>query len=137
MRYRLRHFALVILLFSVSTPIAAQTPKHGDRKPPVNPCHSKGVALTRPFTKAFPAYGFLAALPSLDKEADSSDAPKQSKLILCENGKELGPAHGVHAEIGQIGTGKYSHWTKIGIIFSASDNSDPNVNGRTYKAVMP
>jgi hypothetical protein len=72
--------------------------------------------------------------PSLTSAADTSERPTQSSYLVCENGTPLGPAHSVHAEIASKGKGRFSHWASIGFILSASDNSDPNTNGRTYTA---
>jgi hypothetical protein len=48
----------------------------------------------------------------------------------------IGPAHAVHADIAKQGRGRYSHW-ESSLIFSASDSSDPNGNGRVYVAAVP
>lgn len=55
----------------------------------------------------------------------------QSTLQLFENNKLLGPAHTLHADIRAQGNGRYSHWYN-NLFFSASDNTDPRTNGRTY-----
>jgi hypothetical protein len=57
----------------------------------------------------------------------------RSALILYEDGKPLGPARAVHAQIREHGQGRYSHWTRATLYFSTSDNSDPRVNGRKYR----
>lgn len=62
---------------------------------------------------------------------DSNAQPTISKLRVFEDGKELGAAHSKHADISSIGKGKFSHWGN-GLIFSASDNTDPRKNGRKY-----
>jgi hypothetical protein len=54
---------------------------------------------------------------------------------LLEDGKPLSEAHALHADIRTIGKGKYSHWVKGAIFFSASDNSNPITNGRKYTLV--
>ncbi|MET1054846.1 MAG: pectate lyase [Pedobacter sp.] len=54
-----------------------------------------------------------------------------SILKLYENGKEIGPAHAAHATIRTTGKGAFSHWGTA-LYFSASDNTDPRTNGRTY-----
>jgi pectate lyase len=41
-----------------------------------------------------------------------------------------------HADIAEFGRGRFSHWGEA-IIFSASDNTDANTNGRRYWAVSP
>jgi hypothetical protein len=62
---------------------------------------------------------------------DSNEHPTRSKATLLENGQSLGSAHSVHADIIQRGHGRYSHWHES-LVFSASDNSDPRTNGRSY-----
>jgi len=62
---------------------------------------------------------------------DSGSQPTASTLRLYENGVELSPAHAVHEDIRNSGRGRYSHWSDV-LYFSASDNSDPRTNGRTY-----
>ena len=60
-----------------------------------------------------------------------SDSNGHSNLNIYENGKLLGPAHSVHRNIRELGSGRYSHWAGC-VLFSASDNSDPGTNGRIY-----
>jgi len=64
-----------------------------------------------------------------------SDAPgrQDSQLVLLEDGVELGPAHALHAVIRESGAGALSHWNGT-LIFSSSDGTDPNTNGRRYVA---
>jgi hypothetical protein len=69
--------------------------------------------------------------------ADTEASPQRSPLIIYEDGKPLGPAHSLHADISKYGNGRFSHWKNTGFIFSTSDNSDPNLNGREYWAVLP
>lgn len=55
---------------------------------------------------------------------------------LFENGKPLTPADCSHADIRELGLGRHSHWIFSDgprILFSTSDNSDPNTNGRCYE----
>lgn len=61
-----------------------------------------------------------------------SDDRGESSLRLLEDGRPLGPAHSIHADIASTGRGRYSHWAGA-ILFSTSDNSDPRANGRTYR----
>jgi hypothetical protein len=70
---------------------------------------------------------------------DTADNTLQSTLRLYEDGKPLGPAHSMHRDIDVGGHGLYSFWNngKTLLIFSTSDNSDPNTNGRVYRAVDP
>jgi hypothetical protein len=95
------------------------------------------LALKKPFQKSGNSFAYSIALPQLDELADTPDAPMRSQIAVCENDYLLRPAHSVHAEIGKTGLGRFSHWKDIGILFSTSDNSDPNVNGRNYRAVQP
>jgi parallel beta-helix repeat protein len=62
---------------------------------------------------------------------DTTQALTASTLRIYENGKELGPAHTLHADIRTLGGGRFSHWGNA-LYFSASDNSNPLTNGRTY-----
>lgn len=71
--------------------------------------------------------------------ADTAGNPERSKLQLYEDGVPLGPAHAGHDTINELGLGRYSHWyngTQL-IVFSSSDNSDPNTNGRVYRFTDP
>jgi hypothetical protein len=65
----------------------------------------------------------------------TSDVDGKSCVVLLENGSPLGPAHCGHEEIRQIGGGRYSHWG-TDLLFSTSDNSAPDENGRVYTAVL-
>ena len=67
--------------------------------------------------------------------ADSATRPTRSRLQIYENGKALGPAHSIHADIRAKGLGRFSHWNSgsgVTLRFSSSDNSDPRTNGRIY-----
>jgi hypothetical protein len=72
-------------------------------------------------------YCWLAPVP----EALLSDKEAASSLQLFEDGRPLGPAHATHADIRQLGRGRFSHWGAA-VYFSTSDNSDPSANGRRY-----
>ncbi len=66
------------------------------------------------------------------EEGDKFTGAK-SMLQVFEDGKPLGPPHSMHADIREKGGGRYSHWTREGLYFSASDNTDPRTNGRKYE----
>ncbi|MDQ0639455.1 pectate lyase [Pedobacter sp. W3I1] len=66
---------------------------------------------------------------------DNSTSKEQSILRLFENGVEIGPAHSIHDDIRNLGKGRFSHWGTT-VIFSASDNTDPRTNGRSYTYLM-
>ena len=78
-------------------------------------------------------HAYVADLPDLERLADSGDAAS-SPLVVCENDRLMGPAHSPHHEITESGGGRFSHWGAE-LLFSASDNSDPNTNGRSYQAI--
>jgi hypothetical protein len=68
--------------------------------------------------------------------SDDLDNPFRSNLRLFENDRALGPPNARHAYIRREGGGAYSFW-RGGLLFSSSDNSDPRVNERTYRASVP
>ena len=80
---------------------------------------------------------FINLEQKLREIGDTAEAPERSPVILYEDGKPLGPAHSVHEDIAKFGHGRFSHWARVGFIFSTSDNSDPRTNGRKYCAVIP
>ncbi|WP_426433933.1 hypothetical protein [Bradyrhizobium genosp. P] len=64
-----------------------------------------------------------------------------SPVLIYEDGKLLGPAHSTpHSTISDLGLGRFSHWrsgeTSM-FVFSSSNNSDPETNGRSYWVVKP
>ena len=94
---------------------------------------SLAFRLTAPFQK-YSADGdaYMKPAPALTSAADTGQRPTQSNYLVCENGYPLGPPHSLHTDIAGKGKGRFSHWVTAGFVFSASDNSDPNTNGRTY-----
>jgi hypothetical protein len=64
--------------------------------------------------------------------SDDTEHPQRSTLAVFEDARPLGPPHAIHAHIRQIGGGAFSHWSSQ-LRFSASDNSDPRSNGRSYR----
>ncbi len=73
---------------------------------------------------------------SFGTPADSKTSWVRSQLRVFENGVEIGPGHTGHAAIRASGGGRYSHWVdnngKESLRFSATNNSNPATNGRTY-----
>ena len=62
--------------------------------------------------------------------------PALGPAVLCEDGKPLPLATKRHSEVREKGRGAYSHWMFGAgpyFLFSASDNSDPNTNGKRYE----
>ena len=92
------------------------------------------VDFTAPFSRMGSGFAYFVTVSALEDRADSVTAPTRSGFLVCENGYRLGPPHSVHVDITAKGKGRFSHWNS-GFIFSASDNSDPNTNGRRYWAV--
>jgi hypothetical protein len=88
------------------------------------------VPLTGPFHHNGGAAYALAA-PQLEYQANNGEEPRRSKVMLYEDGRMLGLAHAMHDHIVRFGKGRFSHYGP-NLYFSASDNSDPNQNGRTY-----
>ncbi|KAB2861890.1 MAG: hypothetical protein F9K39_12160 [Exiguobacterium chiriqhucha] len=86
-----------------------------------------------PITHFFPQDGRYGWLFHLDGpwKPDSEEAPTRSLLMLYEDDHPLGPPHSKHDDIRERGGGRYSHWEEW-ILFSTSDNTDPNRNGRKY-----
>lgn len=64
------------------------------------------------------------------------ELPDETPLRVFEDGRELGPAQVNHDDVRQRGLGASSHWL-FGdgprVLWSTSDNSDPNTNGRRYE----
>lgn len=101
-----------------------------------------------PFEKRYLAYARLESIqhdegskwvvhiPEWVEYADGMEKPQQSRLLLLEDGKPLGPAHTEHVLISKHGGGAYSHWGQV-LAFSTSDGSDPTTNGAVYLAVIP
>ncbi len=72
-------------------------------------------------------------LAPLGFAVDTLEETTRSPLRLYEDGQLLGPPHALHARIRAEGRGAYSHWgDPQSLRFSASDNTDPNQNGRIY-----
>jgi hypothetical protein len=101
------------------------------------PCpQGAAMELKPPFWKFGTGFAHVAAAPSLETLSDSLANQSRSTILICENEHALGPPHSLHASIDAQGKGRFSHWTAMGFIFSASDNSDPNTNHRHYWAVL-
>ncbi|RKY20861.1 MAG: hypothetical protein DRQ55_06320 [Planctomycetota bacterium] len=91
------------------------------------------ITLARPFARDSGHAFTVAAPPSWVSDAVDG---AHSRLVLREDGVPLGPAHASHADVRAQGGGAYSHWDGS-LWFSASDNSDPNSNGRVYTVELP
>ncbi len=85
---------------------------------------------------SFGGSAYSASLPTIlapmfTGSGDDASGGSWSNLTITEDGHRLGPAHSPHAQIRSEGLGAYSHWGN-GIVFSATDGSDPRDNGRSY-----
>lgn len=76
---------------------------------------------------------WYAEIPELERLADNLNDYK-SPIVICENDRLLGPAHSYHQDIAKDGQGRFSHWGTA-LVFSTSDDSNPNTNGRSYLAI--
>lgn len=74
---------------------------------------------------------WTVSVPELARFADNDEFPRRSMLSLLENGMPLRLSHAAHDDVRRIGLGRFSHWNDA-ILFSTSDNSDPNETGRRY-----
>jgi hypothetical protein len=81
-------------------------------------------------------HGFMFYVPGLLNVSDTDSQPHRSPVLICENNKMLAPKHDVLENISSIGLGAFSHYANF-LVFSTSDNSDPNTNGRTYRYIIP
>jgi hypothetical protein len=82
-------------------------------------------------------FAFATRLRALSAFEDDQSEAQRSPVILYEDKKPLGPGRSRHHDVEYIGGGRYSHWKDLGILFSASDNSNPKENYREYWAVLP
>jgi predicted O-methyltransferase YrrM len=79
--------------------------------------------------------GHAYIAPCVAGEADSIKGCA-SALRLFEDGIEIGPGQATHADIRSMGAGRFSHWHDglwDQIIMTASDNTNPILNGRLYE----
>lgn len=88
------------------------------------------VAMQGPYNHQGGA-GYSFGIPHLAASADSSTDHMRSQVMIYENDRPLAIAHCTHADVRNHGGGRFSHWGND-LLFSASDNSDPNTNGRSY-----
>ena len=79
----------------------------------------------------------MTALRRFPADDPTDENDRRSPVMIYEEGRPLGPAHSNFADISKLGHGRFAHWTDQGLIFSTSDGTDPNRNGRRYWAVVP
>ena len=77
-------------------------------------------------------HAYLFDMP-VQLACDDEDDRGRSRVVLYEDDRPLGPPHAMHKNVMRVGGGLFSHWGDR-LFFSTSDGSDPNTNGRTYRA---
>lgn len=84
---------------------------------------------------------YTTAIPMVDNFfvkvfSDSMSDLQASRLRVYEGDREIGPGHAGHNQIRRDGNGAFSHW--MGTLYlSASDCSNPRINGRAYSIIVP
>lgn len=79
--------------------------------------------------------GFAYKVSTGQPRLSSHKGPSTARIL--EDGVPLtGPENAPHKDIREIGLGRYSFWHDY-VYFSASDNSDPRINGRSYQIEYP
>ena len=125
-----------VLVYALYLPIALWL-QHSyvplpDAPPPPRPGKPWPLQTIHPYGNG--GIAFHAHVDAFDSLADDTADEQHSPLVLYEDGKPLGPAHSRIQDVFK-GGGRYTHWTGVGMIFSASDNTDPTKNGRHYTAM--
>ena len=92
-----------------------------------NATPESGYAWVASLPKTFPnALRFLYQVSNGD-----ADGVSGKDMLLTEDGRRLLHVGVRHDEMRKSGMGRYSHWGSW-LYFTASDNSNPNTNGRKY-----
>jgi lysophospholipase L1-like esterase len=101
---------------------------------PPGSCRELRVSLVGPFepTEGFEYRASLPADVVRSRFGSDHDGRGLSPLTLWEDGRDLHHAHAFRTDIQRTGKGAFLHWGET-VYFSASDNSDPRTNGRTYQ----
>jgi hypothetical protein len=144
-RRSIRAALIVLAVFGTYFPLAywAKTSFEPDRYAYGPDVPGEKRRLYKPFGRqgtSSASFAFAKERYSLfDDLTDSPDNNERSPIELYEDGRRLGPAHSAPSDIEKLGRGRFLHWSQHGTIFyfSASDNSDPNTNGRAYWVVKP
>src|ERR1043166_933495 len=129
-----RVFVAVALLLAIYFPLALWV-----KVSPLAPVGASArIRLDRPFARFHPSgFAYIARAYELNQLGDTPVLPDHSTVMLYEDSRVLGPAHSLHDDVANLGGGRFSHWKDFGIVFSTSDNTDPNSNGRPYWPVGP
>ena len=97
------------------------------------------MILQRPFLHQS-GHAYVGHLSFVGPTPDERGNVNRSTLQLFEDDKPLGPQHISSDDIAREGHGMYLFWGEKGetaLVFSTSDNSDPNANGRAYRVFDP
>ena len=99
-----------------------------------------GVSYTRQISPALMqhnrGYAYVVSIAHdwpLVVRSSNIEQPYRADTRVFEDGVLLGPTHLRNDTVRRKGGGMYSHWGER-LFFSASDNSDPKMNGRAYTA---
>ena len=101
-------------------------------------CCPNGQAsdLSPPFSQSqLEGYAYKVSIPQLSGVGDTAEWATRSPTVVCESDHRMGPGHSPFLEIIQKGAGRFIHYNDA-VVFSSSDNTDPNSNGRRYKIVI-
>lgn len=119
-----------VLFFLVALMLLASCAIFLNRSYLLNPIYVN-QQLTGPFEKDNNCYIALTGHEEISSHVEPSLA------IVLEDGKILpGQSNSLHQSIRDSGSGSFSFWHEH-VYFSSSDNSDPNINGRTYSISFP
>src|SRR5262245_20821366 len=88
----------------------------------------------RALTAIAPELGHAFTAPTGHPELSAQQRP--SPATVLENGVPLGPSNAQHADIRDLGRGRFSFWGQS-VYFSSSDLSNPRTNGRRYTIRYP
>lgn len=127
--------AIVALSFFVTLYLTGPyAPEHMAKQ-----AHIENITLKPPFQPiAGSKFAFIAPADGFNHLTDTPTDPERSPFQLYENDQKLGPPHSSYTSVVETGKGHFLHWINHGFIFSASDNSNPNTNGRSYRVIrMP
>ena len=91
---------------------------------------SPEIKLELPF-QHIGGYAWAYDLPTQIQSASNEENPARSRLMLYEDMVPMGFANVPLSHIESYGNSRYTHWND-NLYFSATDNTDPNQNGRVY-----
>jgi hypothetical protein len=97
--------------------------------------NGQAIDLSPPLSQ-LEGYAYKVSIPQLSDVGDTAESATRSPTVVCEGDHRMGPGHTPFLEIIQKGAGRFIHYNDI-VVFSSSDNTDPNSNGRRYKIVIP